>query len=135
MYGVSISFHCKSGCLGSLVAGCSAYIRDLDTGLKLGPNQTGEIMVRSARAMAGYLHRDQENRQFFTEDGWTHTGDLGYYDSQGRLYFRDRVKEMMKVRATWVGPAELENCIQQMAGVAGSSVWVITITTSTTSLS
>ena len=124
MYGVSKSLDLRSGCLGSLVVGCSAYIRDLETGERLGPGQAGELMVRSVRFMKGYLHRDLDNSQFFTEDGWAHTGDLVYYDSQGSLYFRDRVKEMIKVRASWVGPAELESCIQEIPGVGESCVWV-----------
>ena len=106
------------------MVGCSAYIRDLNTGAKLGPHQTGELMVCSLTRMKGYLEREQDNKEFFTEEGFAHTGDLGHYDSQGNLYFKDRVKEMMKVRASWVGPAEIESCIEQRPEVLESCVWV-----------
>ena len=43
---------------------------------------------------------------------------------QGNLYFKDRVKEMMKVKASWVGPAEIESCIEQKPEVLESCVWV-----------
>jgi len=123
LYGISQSFEVSSGCLGSVVVGASVYIRDLDSGGKLAQDQTGEIMVQSLTAMKGYLNRDLANKEFFTEDGWAHTGDLGYYDTQGRLYFKDRVKEMIKVGADWVGPEEIESCIEQIAEVQESCVW------------
>ena len=106
------------------MAGCSAYIRDVNTDARLGPHQTGELMVRSLTRMKGYLNRKQDTQEFFTEEGFAHTGDLGHYDSQGNLYFKDRVKEMMKVRASWVGPGEIESCIEQKAEVLESCVWV-----------
>ena len=124
LYGVSESFKARCGSLGGLVAGCSAYIRHQDTGAKLGPHQTGELMVRSLTRMKGYLEREQDNKEFFTEEGFAHTGDLVHYDTQGNLYFKDRVKEMMKVRASWVGPGEIESCIEQKPEVLESCVWV-----------
>ena len=106
------------------MAGCSAYIRDVNTGAKLGPHQTGELLVRSLTRMRGYLNRKQDTQEFFTEEGFAQTGDLVHYDSQGNLYFKDRVKEMMKVNSTWVGPGEIESCIEQKSEVLESCVWV-----------
>ena len=82
-----------------MMPGCSAYIRDPDTGAKLGQGETGEIMVRSLAMTKGYLNRDQANREFFAGDGYCHMGDLGYYDHQGKLYFKDRAKELIKVNS------------------------------------
>lgn len=45
----------------------------------------------------GYLNNPTANKEFFTEDGFAKMGDLGYYDEQGRLYFKDRIKEVIKV--------------------------------------
>ena len=36
-------------------------------------------------------------QQFFEKDGFAHVGDEGYYDEEGRLYFMDRIKELLKV--------------------------------------
>ena len=124
LYGVSESFQAGSGSLGGLVAGCSAYIRHLNTDAKLGPHQTGELMVRSLTRMKGYLEREKDTKEFFTEEGFAHTGDLVHYDTQGNLYFKDRLKEMMKVRSSWVGPGEIESCIEQKPEVLESCVWV-----------
>ena len=106
------------------MAGCSAYIRHLNTDAKLGPHQTGELMVRSLTRMKGYLEREKDTKEFFTEEGFAHTGDLVHYDTQGNLYFKDRLKEMMKVRSSWVGPGEIESCIEQKPEVLESCVWV-----------
>ena len=47
--------------------------------------------------MQGYLNNQTANSEFFTEDRFAKMGDLGYYDEQGRLYFKDRIKEVIKV--------------------------------------
>ena len=47
--------------------------------------------------MQGYLNNQTANLEFFTEDGFAKMGDLGYYDEEGRLYFKDRIKEVIKV--------------------------------------
>ena len=42
--------------------------------------------------MLGYVNRPEENRQFFGDDGFCHSGDLGHYDEKGMLYFDGRLK-------------------------------------------
>ena len=103
--------------------GSSAYIRDPETGAKLGSGQTGEIMVSTLPMMKGYLNRDQANKEFFAGDGYSHMGDLGYYDDQGKLYFKDRAKELIKVTSRWLGPGEVEDVIEQAPGVMEACVW------------
>ena len=100
MGGVSWTFNVSSGCLGVLMPDTSVYIRDPDSGAKLGPGETGEIMASTLTMMKGYINRDQANKEFFAGDGYSHTGDLGYYDSEGKLYFKDRAKEIIKVSET-----------------------------------
>ena len=47
--------------------------------------------------MKGYLNNQEANREFFDENGFAHMGDIGYYDEDGKLYFKDRIKEVMRV--------------------------------------
>ena len=48
-------------------------------------------------SMRGYLNNEAATRDYFTEDGFACMGDLGYYDQEGKLYFKDRIKEVIKV--------------------------------------
>jgi acyl-CoA synthetase (AMP-forming)/AMP-acid ligase II len=66
----------------------------------------GEIQARGASVMAGYLPEDA-NADAFTDDGWYRTGDIGFIDD-GWVHLTDRSKEMIKVNAFQVAPAEIE---------------------------
>ena len=87
-------------------AGTEIRIADPVTGEILGPDQTGEIEVRSPSAMVGYLPADATADAF--HDGWYRTGDLGHLEPSGWLHITDRLKEMIKVRGYQVAPAEVE---------------------------
>ena len=86
--------------------GTEIRIADPVTGEILGPDQTGEIEVRSPSAMVGYLPADATADAF--HDGWYRTGDLGHLEPGGWLHITDRLKEMIKVRGYQVAPAEVE---------------------------
>lgn len=77
----------------------------------LDANVCGEIMVRSPSVMRGYLKNPTETEKMLCKDGWLHTGDIGYYDTLGNFYITDREKELIKVQAKQVAPAELEDIL------------------------
>ena len=79
---------------------------DLDSGEVLATGETGEVQVRSASAMAGYLP-DEATADAFS-DGWYRTGDVGWLEADGWVHLTDRRKEMIKVSGFQVAPAELE---------------------------
>ena len=54
---------------------------------------------RGLTSKKGYLNNEKATRATLTKDGWLHTGDIGYYDTQERLYIVDRLKELIKVKA------------------------------------
>lgn len=58
--------------------------------------------------MKGYYRNEEATKATITEDGWLHTGDIGHYDDLGLFYVSDRWKELIKVNANQVAPAELE---------------------------
>lgn len=49
--------------------------------------------------------------------GWVHTGDLGYYDTDGEVYVCDRIKEVIKVWGCFVFPNEIESVLQSHPAV------------------
>ena len=58
--------------------------------------------------MLGYLNRPDATAETLDEDGWLHTGDIGYADENGYFYIVDRLKELIKYKGFQVAPAELE---------------------------
>ena len=71
-------------------------ILDTETGNTNGIDEVGEICVKSPFQMFEYLERPEETKKCFTEDGFIRTGDLGKYDSEGRLIYVDRMKALIK---------------------------------------
>ena len=54
-------------------------IKDPDTGKIMGAGEIGEICVKNSYQMKGYLKREDATADFFSSDGFSQTGDLGYY--------------------------------------------------------
>ncbi|KAH7954885.1 hypothetical protein HPB49_022569 [Dermacentor silvarum] len=81
------------------------------TDKRLGPYQTGELCYKAPTVMKGYYKRPKETAEFFDEEGWCKSGDAGYYDQDGRIYFVQRFKEMIKCMDNQVVPAELEELL------------------------
>ena len=57
-----------------------------------------------------------------TSDGWLKTGDIAYVDSDGKFFIVDRKKELIKVKANQVAPAELEALLLEHKAVADAAV-------------
>ena len=85
------------------------------------PGQQGEIMVKSAVMMKGY-YRDPQATSQAIEDGWFHTGDLGYQDQEGYFYFVDRLKDIIRRKGENLSAAEVERAINAHQAVADSAV-------------
>ncbi|CAG7728489.1 unnamed protein product [Allacma fusca] len=93
--------------VGRLYPNTSLKILDTETGKALGPNQRGEIVVKSPIMCSGYWENPEDTATTFV-DGWLKTGDLGYYDEHGFVYVVDRIKEVFKYFNNHISPAELE---------------------------
>jgi acyl-CoA synthetase (AMP-forming)/AMP-acid ligase II len=106
---------------GLPVGDVALRVVDLDTGVVLGPGETGEVQVRSASAMAGYLP-DAATAAAFA-DGWYRTGDVGYLDEGGWVHLTDRCKEMIKVSGFQVAPAEIEGVLLGHPAVVDCAVF------------
>ncbi|XP_077558008.1 putative 4-coumarate--CoA ligase 1 [Haemaphysalis longicornis] len=89
----------------------SFKIVDVETGERLGPNKMGEIRIRNASMVRGYYKRPMESAELFDKEGWMKTGDAGYYDEDGRLYFAERLKQLIKCMNNQVVPRELEELL------------------------
>ncbi|MFT5176028.1 MAG: fatty-acyl-CoA synthase [Gammaproteobacteria bacterium] len=96
-------------------------IVDSQTGTVCAPGQVGEILVRG-HVTCGYLSDGNNNQAAFDGDSFFMTGDLGYLDGDGNLYFRGRLKEMIKTGGINVAPVEVEEILMSHAGVAQAFV-------------
>jgi len=98
----------KPGCVG-LPAGPEIAILD-EAGNFLSPGSTGEIAIRGANVTAGYRNNPEANAQAFHE-GWLRTGDQGFFDPDGYLYIRGRLKEVINRGGEKLSPHELEDVL------------------------
>jgi non-ribosomal peptide synthetase component E (peptide arylation enzyme) len=62
----------------------------------LGPEQKGELCFRGPLITKGYISNEVATKEAIDEEGWLHSGDLGYYDPDGYFYIVERLKEMIK---------------------------------------
>ncbi|XP_065205251.1 uncharacterized protein LOC135835090 isoform X2 [Planococcus citri] len=79
--------------------------------------QRGEICVKGPQVMKGYLNNAKATEEAIDQDQFFHTGDIGYYDDDGRFFYVDRMKELIKVKGFQVPPAELESILKSHNGV------------------
>lgn len=96
-------------------------IVDIDTENPLGPNQRGEIRLKSPTLMLGYYQADASS--CFDSDGFFKTGDLGYLDEDEYLYVVDRLKETFKYMNCCIVPATLESVLLEHPMVAEAVVF------------
>ena len=87
-------------------------IRDPDTNASLAAGVRGEIVLRGYCVFAGYYKDTDKSAACFDADGWFHTGDLGSLDSEGRISFQGRAKDMLKVGGENVAAMEIESFLQ-----------------------
>ena len=93
----------------------------------LGPDQIGEILIKTPFMMKGYINSEL-NKSFFGKDGFAHTGDLGYFKSKDySLVFESRLKDLIKYQGNHLYPMELENIIKKLDGVAEVVVFGIPV--------
>jgi fatty-acyl-CoA synthase len=96
---------------GPALPGVELKIVDSNTGEKLPPGTTGEIAFRGWNRFAGYYKPgpNEVAEKVFDADGFFRTGDLGYLDADGNLYFMGRSKDLIKTGGENVSPLEIEN--------------------------
>jgi len=83
---------------------------------------TGEILLRGPNVMLGYLDDPVATKEAIDADGWLHTGDVGRLDADGNLTITDRLKDMYICGGFNVYPAEVEQVLARLDGVAESAV-------------
>ncbi|MFW6414952.1 MAG: fatty acid--CoA ligase [Thermodesulfobacteriota bacterium] len=82
---------------------------------------TGEIVARAPWLTQGYL-KDPEKSEELWQDGWLHTGDVGYVDTDGYVQITDRLKDVIKTGGEWLSSLKLEDIISRHEAVSEAAV-------------
>jgi len=111
----------KPGSIGLPLPELKVRIVDPDTEMDTRPGQTGEFWLKGSAITPGYWRKPDETDKAF-EQGWFKTGDLGHIDEDGYYYLTDRIKHIIISGGENISPKEVETVINQVEGVAESSV-------------
>ncbi|WP_139220300.1 o-succinylbenzoate--CoA ligase [Gracilibacillus orientalis] len=112
----------KLGSAGKPLFSASLQIQVNNTRAK--PNQVGEIVVKGPMVTTGYYRREQANKESF-QNGWFHTGDLGYLDEEGFLFVVDRRSDLIISGGENIYPAEVEEVLLSFEGVQEAGVTAV----------
>ena len=114
---VNIPGASKPGSVGKPLKGIGQKIID-ENGNILPVGESGEICLSGSTMMSGYLKDSESTVKAMQKDkngvNWIHTGDCGYIDSEGFLFFRERIKRMVKVSGINVFPQEIEYIVSAL---------------------
>jgi malonyl-CoA/methylmalonyl-CoA synthetase len=111
----------RGGTVGFPLPGVGLRIRD-DKGHPLPSGEIGHIEVKGPNVFKGYWRMPEKTAEDFTTDLWFKTGDVGKIGADGYVSIVGRSKDLIISGGYNVYPAEVEECINQLPGVAESAV-------------
>lgn len=106
----------KEGSIGLPFSDTEYKIISSDSDAELPTGTEGEIIISGPTVMLGYLNNEEETQKTLCRhtDGkvWLHTGDLGFIDEDGYVYFKQRIKRMIITSGYNVYPSQVEKAIE-----------------------
>ncbi|KAJ2895268.1 putative 4-coumarate- ligase protein [Zalerion maritima] len=114
-----------SGSVGRLDPNCEAKLVD-DEGKEVEKGKPGELVVRGPNICLGYWRNEKATKECLGGDGWLSTGDVAV-EKDSYFWIVDRKKELIKVNALQVAPAELEGVLMEHDAIADAAVVGIAI--------
>jgi long-chain acyl-CoA synthetase len=111
-------FYNKAGTIGQPMKGIEIAIDNPDE------NGMGEIITRGPNVMLGYYEDETATKEAVDEQGWFHTGDLGFIDDEGFTTITGRAKSMIVfTNGKKAFPEEYEMLLNSIEGVKESYAW------------
>ena len=104
-----------AGSCGVPLPGNLLKIVNPETGALVPVGERGEICIKGPTLMSGYIGKTAE--QCFDDDGFYRTGDGGYVDMEGRMFWEGRITAMIKTGGANVSPEEVDDVIAKYPGV------------------
>ncbi len=108
--------------VGRPMPGVELKVVDPETWEELPQGQIGEVVARGYVNMRGYYNMPEATREIIDQDGWLHSGDLGYFDEDGYLVISGRWKDMIIRAGENIYPQEVEEYLRHMPGVVDVQV-------------
>jgi acyl-CoA synthetase (AMP-forming)/AMP-acid ligase II len=112
----------KPESIGPALPGVECRVIDDATGAEVGPGEPGELLIRCAALMDGYLGNPAATGATIDADGWLHTGDVVTADQDGWFRVTGRIKELIKYKGFQVAPAELEGVLLTHPAIGDAAV-------------
>jgi malonyl-CoA/methylmalonyl-CoA synthetase len=112
----------RAGTVGFPLPGVEIRIADSESGKALPQGEVGMIEVRGPNVFKGYWRMPEKTAAEFRDDGFFITGDLGLVDEQGYLNIVGREKDLIISGGYNVYPAEVENALNALDGIADCAV-------------
>jgi fatty-acyl-CoA synthase len=112
----------RAGTVGRPMPGVELKVADPETRQPLADGQIGEVIVRGYVNMRGYYNNRAATDEIVDDNGWIHSGDLGYFDPEGYLVITGRWKDMIIRAGENIYPTEVEEAIRHMPGVRDVAV-------------
>ena len=109
------------GTVGKPIEGTDVRIQDTETGIFCSAGIQGEIVVKGSFLMSGY-YKQPVNKLPFDEDGFLHTGDMGFLDEEGYLHFTGRIKEVIIRGGEKIMPNEVASVISMHENIVDVKV-------------
>lgn len=116
----------RPGSVGIAIPGTEVWIEDA-AGNRLGPGETGELVIRGEHVMRGYWGNPEATAERYRPgpipgERVCYSGDLFTMDDEGYLYFVGRKDDIIKSRGEKVAPKEIENVLKLLTGVIDAAV-------------
>lgn len=115
-----------NGTLGVPNPDIDVKIFEVNSDVEKATGDIGEICISGPTVMMGYINEDKETKKVLVKHNddkiWLHTGDLGYIDETGRVFYSSRLKRMIITNGYNVYPIELENIISKHESVSSCTV-------------
>lgn len=112
----------KLGSAGRAMPYTQVRAVDMVTNRPVAPGVRGELVVRGPNVTPGYWEDPAATAAVFDEEGWFHSGDIGYLDEDGCVFIVDRLKDMIITGGENVYPAEVERALADAPGILDVAV-------------
>lgn len=87
--------------------------------------ETGELVVRGCNVMQGYYKNPEATEKSLDEEGWLHTGDLGYQDDEGFFFITGRLKELIIKGGENIAPREIDDTLLKHPAILEAAAFAV----------